>query len=101
MTKPSSSIKPTSQSKHYPDAMPGCNSCKGVFCICKDCEQDFPKDTYVQTDYIYNINVEEQLRNHQVTFAGHLTPVCFNNLKRCLRNFRDDIPPEYWTIIYS
>ena len=93
-------LKTTSQSKHYPNAMPGCNSCMSVFCIYQECEQDFPKDTYVEMDYIYDVNIQEQLNKHQITFAGHLTPECFKNLKSCLRNFRMDISQNYWTIIY-
>ncbi|OFY46222.1 MAG: hypothetical protein A2Z69_00475 [Bacteroidetes bacterium RBG_13_44_24] len=94
-------VKTTKQSRHYPLAYPGCNSSKCIFLILKDCEQDFAIDTYVQLDHIYSVNVEEQLNNKQVTFTGHLTPICFTNLKRCLRNFRDDIPQRYWQIIYS
>ena len=94
-------LKTTSQSKHYPSVTPGCNSCQRVFCIYQECEQDFPKDTYVQMDYIYPVNVEEQLEKHQISFTGHLTPQCFTSLKKCLRNFRDDIPQRYWTVIYS
>ena len=94
-------IKTTSQSRRYPRATPGCNSNKCIFLILKECEQDFQMDTYVQLDYIYSVNVKEQLDNKQVTFKGHLTKECLNNLKRCLRNFRDDIPLNYWQIIYS
>ena len=94
-------LKTTSQPKRYPYATPGCNSCQGIFCIYQECEQDFTKDTYVQLDYVYPINVEDKLDMHQVSFTGHLTPQCFTGLKRCLRNFREDIPQKYWAVIYS
>ena len=94
-------VKTTSQSARYPYTLPGCNSCNKVFCIYIECDQDFPKDTYVQLDYIYPINVDELLNNRQVSFVGHLSEVCFSNLKKCLRNFRDDIPQQFWTTIYS
>ena len=94
-------LKTTSQSERYSYATPGCNSYKKVFCIYEECEQGFPQDTYVQLDYIYPINVEQLLNNKQISFVDHLSDVCFVNLKRCLRNFRDDIPPQFWTIIYS
>ena len=94
-------LKTTSQSARYPYATPGCNSGKKVFCIFKECKQGFPQDTYVQMDNIYPINVEQLLNNEQVSFVDHLSEVCFANLKRCLRNFRDDIPQQYWATIYS
>ena len=94
-------LKTTSQSKYYSNALPGCNSGKCIFCIYSECEQDFEKETYVQMDYIYSINIEEQLDKQQVTWKGHLTEECFSKVRKCLRNFRDDIPQRYWTIIYS
>ncbi|MBA7648665.1 hypothetical protein ES703_56453 [subsurface metagenome] len=94
-------LKTTSQPKRYAYAVPGCNSGKGIFCIFEECEQGFPDDTYVQLDSIYPINVELLLNSGQVSFIDHLSEVCFTNLKRCLRNFREDIPQQYWTIIYS
>ncbi len=94
-------LKTTSQKKHYPQALPGCNSSKSIFCIYEECDQGFPKDTYVQLDNVYPIDVDILLENKQVTFVDHLTEVCFKNLKRCLRNFKEDIPKRYWTIIYS
>jgi hypothetical protein len=94
-------LKTTSQSKHYPYSTPGCNSGKCVFLILKECKQDFIIDTYIQLDYIYDVNVQDQLDNKQVTFTGHIATECFNNLKKCLRNFHEDIPEKYWQIIYS
>ena len=94
-------LKTTSQPAHYPQTTPGCNSCRNVFCIFEECDQGFDKDTYVQMDYIYPVNVDKLLSTKQISFVDHLTDVCFTNLKRCLRNFRDDIPQQYWATIYS
>ena len=94
-------LKTTSQSARYSFITPGCKSSKNVFCIFTECEQGFPDDTYVQMDNIYPINVEQLLNKKQVSFVDHLSAVCYANLKRCLRNFRNDIPQQYWTTIYS
>ena len=94
-------LKTTSQSGRYIYAMPGCNSYKQEFCIYKECEQGFPQKTFIQIDNIYPINVEQLLANKEVSFVDHLSDVCFTNLKRCLRNFREDIPQQYWNTIYS
>ena len=94
-------LKTTSQSARYSYTTPGCNSCKCVFCIITECGQGFDDDTYIQMDNIYPINVEQLLNKKQVSFVGHLSDVCFANLKRCLRNFRNDIPQQYWVTIYS
>lgn len=94
-------LKTTSQSARYPYTTPGCNSGKCVFCIITECEQGFRDDTYIQMDNIYPINVEQLLNKKQVSFVNYLSDVCFANLKRCLRKFRNDIPQQYWTTIYS
>lgn len=95
-------LKTTSQSAHYPYATPGCNSWKGMFCIYEECDQYFSKDTYVQMDKIYPINnVKQLLNDKKLSIADHLTEVCFKNLRKCLRNFREDIPKQYWSVIYS
>ena len=94
-------LKTTSQSARCPYATPGCNSRKKAFCVYEECEQGFCEDTYVQMDNIYPINVEQLLNTKQVSFVDHLSGICFANLKRCLRNFRDDIPQQYWATIYS
>lgn len=94
-------LKTTSQSSRYFTAMPGCHPSQGMFCVYKECGQDFPEETFIQLDYVYPIVVETLLRTNQVSFVGHMSEVCFKNLKKCLRNFRADIPQKYWSIIYS
>jgi len=94
-------LKTTSKSKWYGYATPGCNSSKRMFCVSKNCEQGFSKDTFVQMNQIYPVNIEDLLRENKITFVDRLGDICFNNLKRCLRNYKDDIPQQYWTAIYS
>ena len=94
-------LKTTSQPRRYPFAIPGCNSTNCIYFVLRECKQDFDDDTYIQLDYVYPIVVEEDLNKHEVTFSGHLSVACLNNLKKCLRNFREDIPSKYWQIIYS
>lgn len=93
-------LKTTSQSIRYTYTTPGCNSCKGIFCIFEECEQGFPEDTYVQLDYVYPINVEQLLNKKQIAFVDRLSDICFTNLKKCLRNFKKDIPTGFWSLIY-
>lgn len=93
-------LKATSQNKYYIGSHPGCNSTKKCFCIYAECQQGFPKDTFVQLDYIYPINVDQLLNSKQIVFVGHLSEICFANLKKCLRNFKEDIPTGYWALIY-
>jgi len=94
-------LKTTSQNKYYTGSHSGCNSIKKCFCIYAECQQGFDKDTFVQLDYIYPINVDQLLNSKQITFVDHLSNICFANLKKCLRNFREDIPTGYWTLIYT
>jgi hypothetical protein len=94
-------LKTTSQSKWYSYATPGCNSCKEVFFILEECDQGFPEDTYVQLDSIYPVNIEQLLSSRQLSFVDNLSEICLKNLKKCLRNFKDDIPQQYWAVIYS
>jgi hypothetical protein len=94
-------VKTTSQSKHYARIHPGCNSMRKCFCIYAECQQGFDTETFVQLDQIYPINVDQLLNSKQITFVDHLEKVCFANLKRCLRNYREDIPKAFWALIYS
>jgi len=94
-------LKTTSKEKNYTGSLPGCNSRKKCFCIFIECEQEFSLDTFVQLEQIYTINIEQLLNTKQLSFIGRLSNTCFTNLKRCLRNFRDDIPIDYWKLIYK
>lgn len=94
-------LKTTSQSRRYVGARTGCNADKKIFCIREECNQGFPQDTYVQMDHIIPLIVERLLVDKQITFVDHLDENCFATLKKCLRNYRDDIPVKYWALIYS
>lgn len=94
-------LKTTSQDRYYSDSHPGCNSMKKCFYIYAECQQGFDKDTFVQLDYIYPINIDELLNSRQITFVDHLSSICLTQLKKCLRNFRQDIPIGYWRTIYT
>lgn len=94
-------VKTTSQNKYYGWCHPGCNSKKKCFCVYLECQQGFDKETFVQLDYIYPINVDELLDSKQITFVDHLSDLCFTKVKKCLRNFKEDIPTGYWPQIYT
>ncbi len=94
-------LKTTSQNKYYIGSHTGCNSMKKCFCIYAECQQWFDKDTFIQLDQVYPVNVDQLLNSKQITFVDHLSNICFANLKKCLRNFRQDIPTGYWKLIYT
>lgn len=95
-------LKTTSQSKHYSHSHSGCNSLKKCFCIYAECKQGFDEEyTFVQLDQIYPINVAELLNAKQISFIDRISDICFTNLKRCLRNYKDDIPIQFWSLIYT
>lgn len=95
-------LKTTSQREHYPNHHPGCNSLKKCFCIYAECKQGgFDEEcTFVQLDYIYPINVDKLLNVKQISFLDRMSDICFANLKRCLRKYKDAIPDRFWTLIY-
>ena len=95
-------LKTTSQKKYYYFSHPGCNSLKKCFCIYAECKQGLDEEyTFVQLDYIYPINVAKLLTAKQISFIDRISEICFANLKRCLRKYKDDIPVRFWTLIYS
>jgi len=95
-------LKTTSQKKHYYYSHPGCNSLKKCFCVYAECKQGFDEEyTFVQLDQIYPINVDELLNAQQISFIDRISDICFTNLKRCLRNYKDDIPIWFWSLIYK
>ena len=95
-------LKTTKQKRHYYFSYPGCNSLKKCFCIYAECKQGgFDEEyTFVQLDHIYPINVDELLNVKQIIFLDRMSDICFANLKRCLRNYKDDIPAQFWSLIY-
>ena len=94
-------LKTTSQERYYAGSHVGCNSLKKCFLIYIECQQGFPKNTFIQLEYVYPINITELLDTKQITFIGHISNICFLNLKKCLKNFKEDIPTEFWKLIYK
>lgn len=90
----------TSNRSRYPYAIPGCNSLKNCFYVLVECDQDFDTDTYIQLPRIFDLDIDALLSKKQLSFIGHMSDVCFNNLKRCLRKYKHDIPTQYWAKIY-
>ena len=81
--------------------MPGCNSLKKCFYIPIDCDQDFDDNTYIQLPRIFELNIDALLSQKQLSFIGHISDICFDNLKKCLRKFKYDISLQYWAKIYQ
>ena len=102
-TETSLVLKTTSQKRRYYYSHPGCNSPKKCFCIYAECKQGgFNEEyTFVQLDQIYPINVEQLLNVRQISFLGRMSDICFANLKKCLRKYKDDIPVGFWALIYK
>jgi hypothetical protein len=91
----------TSNPRYYAYAHPGCNNLKRAFCITVDCDQDFNVDTYIKLPLITALDIEDFLSKKQLSFVGHISDICFDNLKKCLRKFKNDIPLQYWAEIYQ
>jgi len=91
----------TSNPSRYAYATPGCNSLKSCFYILVECDQDFDKDTYIQLPRIFDLDIDVLLSKKQISFIGHISDICFANLKGCLRKFKHDIPTQYWAKIYQ
>ena len=94
-------LKTTSQPKWYAGVKKGCNLDRKVHCIRKDCDQWFKVDTFVQLDNVYPIIVSKLLNDGQITFVSSLHDHCLTTLKKCLRSRKDDIPEQFWKLIYA
>lgn len=91
----------TSNPSHYAYATPGDNSTKSAFYIPVDCNQDFSEDTYIQLPRIFDLDIDALLSKKQISFIGHISDMCFAQLKKCLRKFKYDISSQYWAKIYQ
>ena len=91
----------TSNPSRYAYATPGCNSPQGVFYIPIDCNQDFSEDTYIQLPRIFELDINALLSKKQISFIGHMSDICFAQLKQCLRKFKSDISSQRWAKIYQ
>jgi len=97
-------LKTTSQSKHYKGVEKGCNPKKKVFFVPIGWEQCFKVDTYIQLPEIFEIPTEELLAGDisgKIRITSSLTIECFNLLKNCLKQFKEDISPYHWNLIFK
>jgi len=97
-------LKTTSQSKHYQGVVQGCNPEKKAFFVPTDWEQCFKSDIYIQLPQIFEIPTDKLLAgdiSRKIYVSSSLSIECFRLLKDCLRNFRDDISPQHWKLIFK
>lgn len=101
---PSLVLKTTSQSKRYESAEQGCNPQKKVFFIPTDWEKCFKLDTYIQLPQIFEISTEELLKgalSKNIRALNSLSADCFEQLKNCLKQFKEDVSPYHWKLIFK
>jgi hypothetical protein len=97
-------LKTTSQSKRYEGVGKGCNPQKKVFFVPTGGEQCFTLDTYIQLPEIIEIANETLLVgeiSRKIYVSSSLSIECFKLLKDCLEQFREDISPQYWKLIFT
>jgi len=97
-------LKTTSQSKHYEGVVKGCNPREKAFFVPTNWEQCFTVDTYIQLPQIIPIPTDKLLVGDisgKIYVSSSLSIECFRLLRNCLRNFRDDISPQHWKLIFK
>jgi len=97
-------LKTTSQSRRYEGVQKGCNPQKKVFLVPLGWEQCFKVDTYIQLPQIFEIPTEKLVAGDisgKIRVRGSLTVECFKLLKNCLKQFKDDISPPHWKLIFK
>ena len=101
-------LKTTSQSKRYEGARQGCNPHsnpqKRVFFIPLHWQECLPVATYIQLAGIIEIPTEELLQgalSKGIRMKGSLSTDCFAQLKNCLKQFKEDISPQHWILIFK
>ena len=97
-------LKTTSRSRHYKGTEKGCNPQKKVFFVPIGWQQCFKVDTYIQLPQIFEIPIEKLLAGDisgKIRVTSSLTIECFNLLKNCLKQFKDDISSEYRKFIFK
>ena len=96
--------KTTSQSAFYKGANIGCNPAKKVYFVLQSDEPCFGCDTYIQLHGIWELTTEQLLvgcfAKVIIPLGVSVSPRCFQQIKGCLRNFRDDISTKHWTLIF-
>ena len=97
-------LKTTSQSKGYEGVRQGCNPEKRVFFVPAGWQSRFELDTYIQLPQIFEISTEELLKgvfSKNIRMIDSLSADCFAQLKNCLKQFREEISPQHWKLIFK
>ncbi len=97
-------LKTTSQSRRYERVEKGCNPQKKVFFIPIGWEQCFKLNTYIQLPQITEIPTDKLLAGDisgKIKVTSSLTIECFKLLKNCLKQFKEDISPHHWKLIFK
>lgn len=87
-------LKTTSQPKRYSGVTKGCNPQKKVFFVPANWEQCFKLNTYIQLPQIIPIPLDTLLAgeiSRKIFVSSSLTSQCWQLLKNCLKQFKDDI----------
>lgn len=104
VTSPCLVLKTTSQSKRYGGVKQGCNPQKKIFFVPVTWVSCFKSDTYIQLPQVIEISAEEYLNSHfskKINIVSSLPPDCFAQLKTCLKQFKSDISPQHWSLIFQ
>ena len=97
-------LKTTSKSRHYEGVGKGCNPQRKVFFVPTDWEQCFNSDTYIQLPNIIEIATDKLLVgdiSRKIYVSSSLSVECFKLLKNCLKQFKEDISPQHWKLIFK
>ena len=97
-------LKTTSKSRRYEGVGKGCNPRKKVFFVPTGWEQCFTLDTYIQLPEITEIATETLLVgeiSRKIYVSSSLSIECFKLLKNCLKQFKEDISPQHWELIFK
>ncbi len=97
-------LKTASQSERYEGVGKGCNPEERVFFVPTGWQRCFELDTYIQLPQIIEISTEELLRgvfSKNIRVVNSLSADCFAQLKNCLKQFKEDISPHNWKLIFK
>jgi len=97
-------LKTTSQSGRYEGVRQGCNPQKRVFFVPTDWGKCFKLDTYIQLPQILEISTEGLLKgffSKNISVVNSLSADCFAQLKNCLKQFKEDVSPHHWKLIFK
>jgi hypothetical protein len=97
-------LKTTSKSRRYEGVGKGCNPQKKVFFVPTGWEQCFTLDTYIQLPEIIEITTDKLLVgeiSRKIYVSSSLSIECFKLLKNCLKQFKKDISPQHWKLIFK